>query len=436
MSIFSKAIKGIGSALGAVGDIGKKVAPLASFIPGVGPLAAAGIGAASAGLGKLNDKKVTLGNTLGSVAGGAALGGAGGYAIDKLQGLSGANGGGLAGAARGIMGGGGASPPAGGPAAATQPRSGIGGALGTIASTLGGGNGAENQLRALGLLGSAGGAYLAGRSEDQTNQFNQDQVTYARERNATFDPVRQQLLQTLISRLGGGSMPSTSAPPTGSATPPQPSAPAATPPRQPPGLRTGSGWMGNTPRPSPLAQAGGLSPGGPNINPVPVDRPTLSPPTMQPGWEAPLAGPIRRLGPSAGGIEGATPFGGGPSTFGTEMTQGWEGMNTPQRFPMPPSKPATAPFHPSYIDESPSVTPSRPIPSPSGAPPLIEPTMSPPPLQLPSTPAPPSFSPPALPMPQKPSLSPLGMEENDGSEENDPYDIFGRRRRQMSSSLM
>lgn len=99
--------KSIGKFVGGVGDVVKKVSPLASFIPGVGPLAAAGLGAVGGLAGKLNDKNVTLGNTLGSMAGGAALGGVGGYGIDKLQGLSAANGGGIAGAARGLFGGGG-----------------------------------------------------------------------------------------------------------------------------------------------------------------------------------------------------------------------------------------------------------------------------------------------------------------------------------------
>lgn len=45
----------IGSALGFVGDAVSKVAPLANFIPGIGPLAATGIGIGSNLLGSLND---------------------------------------------------------------------------------------------------------------------------------------------------------------------------------------------------------------------------------------------------------------------------------------------------------------------------------------------------------------------------------------------
>lgn len=43
--------------LGGVGDFAKKASPFLSFIPGVGPLAAAGIGMGGHFLGKLNDKR-------------------------------------------------------------------------------------------------------------------------------------------------------------------------------------------------------------------------------------------------------------------------------------------------------------------------------------------------------------------------------------------
>lgn len=121
--------------LGGIGDVAKKVSPLASLIPGVGPLLAAGVGAGGALMGKLNDKHVTLGNTLGSVLGGAAIGGLGGYGVDKLQGLSAANGGGLGGAASGIgklLGGRTAGNVAGAVANGTGGGGGIGGLLGNL----------------------------------------------------------------------------------------------------------------------------------------------------------------------------------------------------------------------------------------------------------------------------------------------------------------
>lgn len=95
--------KSLGKVVGGAGDLLKKASPLASFIPGVGPIAAAGLGAVGALAGKANDKHVTLGNTLGSMAGGAALGGIGGYGIDKLQGMA-SGGAGLGGVAKGLFG--------------------------------------------------------------------------------------------------------------------------------------------------------------------------------------------------------------------------------------------------------------------------------------------------------------------------------------------
>lgn len=80
-------------ALGAVGDIGKKIAPGLVFIPGIGPVAAAGVGALSAAAGTLNDKnadgtarKLSLGRALKHAAGGAATGGIGGYALSSAAG--------------------------------------------------------------------------------------------------------------------------------------------------------------------------------------------------------------------------------------------------------------------------------------------------------------------------------------------------------------
>ena len=64
----------LGDLLGTIGDVGKVAAPALGFIPGVGPLAAAGIGAGAGALGKLNDEDQSLGSIVGSTLGGAALG--------------------------------------------------------------------------------------------------------------------------------------------------------------------------------------------------------------------------------------------------------------------------------------------------------------------------------------------------------------------------
>jgi hypothetical protein len=83
----------LGDALGWVGDLGKKLAPAAAFIPGVGWVGAAALGAGSALLGKMNDEDVTLGNTLGSMAGGAAWGGLGGMGAQGIANAAGKAGG-------------------------------------------------------------------------------------------------------------------------------------------------------------------------------------------------------------------------------------------------------------------------------------------------------------------------------------------------------
>lgn len=166
MSFLSKAIHGVGSVLGKVGDVAKVAAPLASFIPGVGPLVAAGIGAGGGLLGKLNDKHVTLGNTLGSAAGGAAIGGLGGYGVDQLQGLAGANGGGFGGGLSGVgklLGGTHAPGAVAGQAAGGS--GGIGGLLGGVLNTA-----KANPALVLGGLAALQGTRQAGQASDLRNQ--------------------------------------------------------------------------------------------------------------------------------------------------------------------------------------------------------------------------------------------------------------------------
>jgi len=84
---FWDVVKKIG---GTIGDIGKVASPFLTFIPGVGPLAAAGIGGLSGLLGRLNDPGgLTLGSGLTGGLGGAAIGGLGALGLDKLGGLGG-----------------------------------------------------------------------------------------------------------------------------------------------------------------------------------------------------------------------------------------------------------------------------------------------------------------------------------------------------------
>lgn len=165
MSIFSKALHGVGKLVGGVGDIVSKAAPLASFIPGVGVLGSAAAGAIGGLMGKANDHHVTLGNTLGSIAGGAALGGIGGYGIDKMQGMAAANGGGIGGFLSGLTHGSGI-PGVGGlnPALGQTPGN-TGGLLGQIA-----GFAKNNPELLLGGIGALSNARQASGSADMRNQ--------------------------------------------------------------------------------------------------------------------------------------------------------------------------------------------------------------------------------------------------------------------------
>lgn len=177
------------------------------------------------------------GGALGSLVHGAGIGSAiknaaTGYAggVGANAALSGLGGGGLGGALHevssglnpilkagqklgnvsGLLGGGSSVDAAG------QPRSsGIGGAIGSVLGTFGGQNGAENQLRALGLLGSTAGAYMEGQATQNQQNFTNDQVSYARERNAALDPQRQAVMNALLTRLGGSPIAPNAAPPAG-----------------------------------------------------------------------------------------------------------------------------------------------------------------------------------------------------------------------------
>lgn len=202
------------------------------------------------------------GGALGSLVHGAGIGSAiknaaTGYlgGVGANAALSGLGGGGLSGALHevssglnpilkagqkfgnvsGLLGGGSSSVDAAG-----QPRSsGIGGAIGSVLGTFGGQNGAENQLRALGLLGSTAGAYMEGKATQNQQNFTNDQVSYARERNAALDPMRTRLFDTILNRLGGSPAAPNAAPPAGftptaSGPPPVPLSPSV--PAPPPGM--------------------------------------------------------------------------------------------------------------------------------------------------------------------------------------------------------
>lgn len=102
MSFFGKIGHGLKKVGGAVGDVVKVASPLATFIPGVGPVAAGLIGAGAGALGTLNDDDASVGGALKGAAGYGALGYGGAKGLDALH-LGGA--GGASSAASGLMGG-------------------------------------------------------------------------------------------------------------------------------------------------------------------------------------------------------------------------------------------------------------------------------------------------------------------------------------------
>lgn len=161
--------KGLGKGLGAVGDVAKRAAPLTAFIPGVGPLAAAGIGAAGGLLGNLNDKDGFKG-ALGDTITGGLVGGLGNLGIRKLRG------GGLG----GLLGGGGGRGPMGG---------------------LLGGPGGGRKLDALdiaALLGGGAAAISAGKKQGEANKLLKE----AAARNEADLQSRAQFKDALLQRLG------------------------------------------------------------------------------------------------------------------------------------------------------------------------------------------------------------------------------------------
>lgn len=179
--------------LGKIGDIGKKVAPLATFIPGVGPVVAGLAGAGFAGLGKLNDQGATFGNTLGSMAGYGLGGYAGAKAIDRFAPTS------WTGATRGAPSVGGGV----GGAAVSQAANGLKGAGG------GGGMDLKDWLAlgtaGVGAAGAAFGGYKQGQSEDALNAENKRQFDVGQAwKEKTYGDTRADLAAELERKRRSG----------------------------------------------------------------------------------------------------------------------------------------------------------------------------------------------------------------------------------------
>lgn len=215
---------------GGAGDIAKVAAPFATLIPGVGPLLAAGLGAAGGALGTLNDPK---GMRLGTAVPGAlkygAIGGAGGYGVEKGAGALGR-----------LLKGGMPAPGAAGSSelarAASLPfplnamamqavASGAGGRgrglAGLFGSVLGAAGGRGGRGRGLGtlaeLLGLGSGAYgiyesgrlgkLREKALDEQLGLTREAAENARRMMAEAQPIRQAATEALVQRLLAGPRP-------------------------------------------------------------------------------------------------------------------------------------------------------------------------------------------------------------------------------------
>lgn len=200
MSIFGKIGHGLKAVGGAVGDVAKRAAPLATFIPGVGPVAAGIIGVGGGLLGKLNDQNVTLGGTLKDAAIGGATGYGGARLLDRFLPNQTGN---------GIPGVGGMSGPTmhQGPGGIqwadpntlghiNQPQSGgLGGTIGGVGKLIFGQNAGQNGLLplALGLAGTFQNAQQATKAGQLTDQ----QIQQANEAIARQRMLQDQVLANL-----------------------------------------------------------------------------------------------------------------------------------------------------------------------------------------------------------------------------------------------
>lgn len=174
---------GLRGAIGGIGDVLGKAAPLAALIPGVGWAGAAALGGLGGLAGQLNDHDGFDG-VFGDVLKGGAIGGLGGLGVDGLQGSGPLGGvlGGIGGKIGGVLKGG---------------EGGGGGLLGTVGGLAGklgvGGQGGGGGISLKDLLGGAAGAgsIVAGaQAQGKANKLQDEAVGFARERNAQLAPLR------------------------------------------------------------------------------------------------------------------------------------------------------------------------------------------------------------------------------------------------------
>lgn len=165
----------LGEAIHDIGGVVKKAAPLAALIPGVGPLAVAGIGA------------------LGSVAHGDSL------KDVALSGVSGYGGAKLIGAAKGALAARGAAGAAGGAAAGAAGAAGAGGGGGGLAGLASGALDYAKKNPAV-VAGALGAINSAGQQAKGSNAVDRASGIALNDYNQT-NPLRQRAIQMLNQPL-------------------------------------------------------------------------------------------------------------------------------------------------------------------------------------------------------------------------------------------
>ena len=188
MGVWSK-IKGVGKkVLGGAGDIMKYAAPVAAFIPAVGPLAAGAMGFGGGMLGQLNDKDPSLGAGLkqGLISGTTA------YGLGKMGGggksFLGNAGNAIKGVGNQLL-----NPYAGG--AAGLPGMAAAGMYGSGANPLG-------------LLMGAGSTFMNAQDATRYRGIEDEQIDYAKAQQARQQAMQDKIMGNLnpalnVPNLGG-----------------------------------------------------------------------------------------------------------------------------------------------------------------------------------------------------------------------------------------
>ena len=151
----------LGDLLGGIGDVGKYAAPFAGLIPGVGIPLAAGLGAGSAALGKLNDEDRSFQSILGSAAGGAAAGGLGALGGQALEGA------------------------------------GTGSRLGNLGSLI-----KDNPMKAAQLGGAGLSAIQGSRQQAEVNKLIKEEIERQKAEQARRMPYQEMLREQMTNALG------------------------------------------------------------------------------------------------------------------------------------------------------------------------------------------------------------------------------------------